>query len=298
MKWVRYFPSLIITSILVTLFASTYSLAINQDSKWEPPQRELTNNRLEEKIAYLTSLQNSPGNRSNLALSSAYQVVGTSANVHGAFGSWFKTKVTLMNPTNYTYQLYCTLYSNQGRVASRYLTLYPMQSLTWDNFLDEAFQFTGAGALEFDSWFDPPSGSSDYDFIVLSETYNDSPNGRYSTVVMHGAEVDTIGSTYPCYNLGISVNSSQRTNIGVWNRGALPSTVWADVYDASGILLTTVTLNVIGEAWYQVPLQIPVTNGYIRWRTNGLLVYPYAVVVDNKSNDGTFAPSTTHVTGS
>jgi hypothetical protein len=83
--------------------------------------------------------------------------------------------------------------------------------------------------------------------------------------------------------------------VGCWNRTASPATFYADVYNPSGQLIQTVTMSVPGEAWSQATVTANVTNGYIKWRTDAVLGYAYAVVVDNKSNDGSFAPAIDYI---
>ena len=211
------------------------------------------------------------------------------ANNPGAIaGTFYKTKVVILNPTNLTYAIQVTLYRD-GQVAQRTINMAPGQVRNYDNFLEQIFAYAGAGSVVFDSW-NVPNGSPLYEFIVSAEVYTDSPNGRFTTVVTSGALLDSISNFSEAFSLGLSVDDSRRTNIGAFNDSNSANAINADLYDASGNLLNTVPLNLNPKSWSQIPLQITVTNGYIKWRANGP-AYCYAVAVDNQSNDGTFIPA-------
>ena len=104
------------------------------------------------------------------------------ANNPGQGGAFFKTKLSILNVTDFNYSVVITFFSKTGKSPQQSFQLKAREMRTWDNFL-EAFGYQGAGAVEFDSWFDPPGGSDDFEFILSSETYTDSPNGRYRTLV-------------------------------------------------------------------------------------------------------------------
>ncbi|MSO22634.1 MAG: hypothetical protein EXQ58_05130 [Acidobacteria bacterium] len=78
--------------------------------------------------------------------------------------------------------------------------------------------------------------------------------------------------------------------MGCFNDSSNPNTLIADVYDSSGQLVETLTLNMQGKSWKQVAIAQTVTGGYIKWRPLKD-AYCYGVVVDNTSNDGTFIPT-------
>jgi hypothetical protein len=59
-------------------------------------------------------------------------------------------------------------------------------------------------------------------------------------------------------------------------------------------LLNTVTLTLAAKTWNQVVVPVNVTGGFIKWRLQSA-AFCYAVVVDNKSNDGTFIPASDYV---
>jgi hypothetical protein len=220
-------------------------------------------------------------------------VIPSSANVSGAFGAYFKTKLTLFNPTSLSFNVSVSLFNDLGPVRTVVLPLQPSQSQTWDNFLDTVFTYTGAGALILDS---SAAANSDYVFLVTAEVYADSSTGRYKTSVANGSAIDPIGSTNSAYNIGISVDSISRTNIGCFNNQSIPANVTVDILDSSGLILKTFGLLLNPKSWYQMSLSTAVSNGVIRWTSNGT-IYAYAVVVDNTSNDGSYSVAT-EVSGS
>ena len=216
-------------------------------------------------------------------------VIPVMANTAGVIpGTFFKTKVAIINPTQLAYPIQVTLYGT-GQVGQATINMSPGQVRNYDNFLEQIFARSGAGSVVFNSGAGVPGGSAANDFIVSAEVFTDSPSGKYKTVVTSGALLDAVSNLSQAYSLGITVDASTRTNIGAFNDSDGTNEINADVYSAAGTLLSTVTLTLPAKSWAQVAVSTNVTNGYIRWRTSAL-AYCYAVVVDNLSNDGTFIP--------
>ena len=126
-------------------------------------------------------------------------------------------------------------------------------------------------------------------FYMTAEVYTDSPNGRFSTTVVNGIVPEFQPGNEPEFNPGISVNESRRTNIGVWNMEDMPSSIEAQVFDASGTMIQTIGFELKARAWQQKGITAPVDNGLVVWVIKGESQshYFYAVEVDNQSNDGT-----------
>ena len=215
--------------------------------------------------------------------------VPTMANTPGALGGIFKTKVVVFNPTAFAYPIQVTLYSINGLVDQKIINMSANQIRNYENFLEDVFAFTGAGAVNFDS-LSIPGGNVNHLFLVNSEVYIDGPNGRFKTVVMNGIPLDPVSPGTNAYSTGISVDSSNRVNIGCFNASSLANIVVAEVYDSSNQLLKTVSITLTGGSWNQVPLGTTVTGGYIIWKPT-TIAYCYAVVVNNASNDGSFIPA-------
>jgi len=230
-----------------------------------------------------------------LGAADSYHLVPVMANNPGQFGAFFKTRVSILNPTDFSYPVYVNLYDQGGKVGTRTISILAHESKNYDNFLQEVFGYSGAGTVELDSWFDPPDGLPDYQFLVSAEIYTDGPNGQYKTVVASGPPADNIGSSYPAYSPGITVNASSRTNIGCFNdSGSTAQTILARLYSSAGAPIRTYSLNLPANGWSQIGISDPVTGGYIVWQPQ-TSCYCYAVVVDNKSNDGTFINATKYV---
>ncbi len=229
--------------------------------------------------------------------SDAIWLVPTMANLGGRFGAYFKTRVVIYNPTEFSYPIDVTLYGPDGEVGSKSIHMESGKYRVYDNFLDEVFNYRGAGAVEFDSWFDPEDGSSDYKYSVTAEVYVDSPNGRYTTVVMNGEGEELLGYFIDeddrAFNPGITVNSGQRANIGIFNDGFGSALVHARVSDGLGNHVQTVEFDVPRNTWDQKAITTQIENGFVEWvcPNDCNSVYLWAVTVDNKSNDGSFFPA-------
>ena len=219
--------------------------------------------------------------------------IPTMANTPGMFGAFFKTKVVIYNPTTLSYIVEASLSSSTGFVETRNISLDPNTIHTWNDFLGDGFDFSGAGAVEFDSWFGP-GGSSDFDYIIIAEVYTNSPNGKFSTVVANGSHIDEswLNSSFGSdpVSLGINVNSQTRTNLGIFNSSSYSqSTVAAKVYDANNNLVETITFTVPGKTWTQKSITQQVTDGFVIWTADSTTYscFLWSVSVDNVSNDGT-----------
>jgi hypothetical protein len=215
-----------------------------------------------------------------------YFTIPVMTSAAGQYGAYFKTRVTLLNPTTRNFTINATLYGPIGRVKRVSIPIKAGQTLVWNDFLAEAFTYTGAGGVFFDGWFSPPGGSIDNQFLVTAEVYTDSPNGRYKTVVGNGTEWYWVETNYKAYNFGVTVSASERTNIGVFNHASEAIKVVAEVFDSNGQLIETVNFDLAKDAWNQKPLTAQVTNGTIKWKVLNGSAFLYAVTVDNQSNDG------------
>ena len=166
----------------------------------------------------------------------------------------------------------------------------------FENFLEEVFQYRGAGAVILDG--NPPNpGYVDGAFTVTAEVYTDSPNGRYTTQVQVREKVRdslnlgtqaTYGSGERAFNAGVTSNNRQRVNVGVFNRESKPEIYDAYIYSQDGTLIETIAFFTGALGWAQKPVKAQFENGYIEWegRCSSCRAYPWVVTVDNQSNDG------------
>lgn len=213
-------------------------------------------------------------------------VIPTSANLAGQNGSFFRTRVSILNVTTQSYTLQVLHYGNDGQTRTAQIQLGPGQIRNYDNFLEDVLQFSGAGAIVFNSLDDTRL------FMVTAEVVNDVGNGKFKTVVAPGPLLEASIPDADNLSLGIGVDASTRTNLGVFNDSNDSNTVTAEVYSPAGALLTTVSFDAVGaRSWVQQALTgVTVAGGYIRWRMQAQ-AFCWAVVVDNTSNDGTFLPA-------
>lgn len=231
-----------------------------------------------------------------LALATPLAVIPTSANSPGRFGAYFKTRVVIHNLTSRSYTINALLCGPSGIVSDRSISMSPNQYLSYDNFLQDIFDYEGAGAVvllaEISSLnpSDPDLlGNAPFKFSVTAEVYSDSPNGRYTTTVVNGI-VPLVDTGTEAYSAGITVSPDQRLNVGVFNFGDATSSIQAVVHDSSGMVVQTIHFTAGAFSWQQKNVSSPVTDGYISWQIDSspdTLPYLWAVSVDNRSNDGT-----------
>jgi len=229
-------------------------------------------------------------------LSSAHMIIPTAANNPGQFGALFKTKVSIVNVTNRSYTIFATLYRSVGGTIVRQITMGSRQARNYDNFLQDVFSYSGAGGVELDAILAPPGGSDLNQFAVFAEVYTDSANGIYKTVVNISDSSDGLSLTDPSITPGISVDASSRTNIGCLNTSTTQAIVNVDLHTNTGGLLTTYFLTVPATGWAQGGIIQTVSGGYLVWRLqSGVSPNCFAVVVDNRSNDGSFIQPSKYV---
>lgn len=227
-----------------------------------------------------------PPARSEILVGGASRVVvPVMANTAGANNSLFRTKVVILNVTNKAYTIQAILYGGNGQVSLVDIPMAAGQIRNYENFLADVFSNYGpAGAVAFNS------NALGNDFIVASEVFNDIGEGRYKTVTNTGALLEPSLPEFDSFSLGITVvegSAGTRTNIGFFNDASEPSTITGDLFNASGTKITTISTTLPAKSWAQQGLPNAVVNGYIKWKVTAQ-TYCYAVVVDNRSSDGTF----------
>ena len=240
-------------------------------------------------LLYGSSIELGESPQRHAILTSARLLIPTAANNPGQFGAVFRTKVSIVNVTNRTYTIYATLYRNGGGTIVRQIAMGSRQARNYDNFLQDVFSYSGAAGIELDAVLAPPGGSDLNQFVVFAEVYTDSANGVYKTVVNISDSSDGLSLTDPSITPGISVDGDSRTNIGCLNTSTTQAIVNVDVYSSTGGLLTTYFLTVPASGWAQGGVIQTVSGGYLVWRLqSGVSPNCFAVVVDNRSNDGSF----------
>ena len=213
-------------------------------------------------------------------LTSNHWVIPTSANTPGRYGGVYKTKVILSHPNrDVEVEVKASLYGKKGLVAQETLSLKPNAYYTYGNFLGTVFGHRGAGAIEL---------KAEKPFHVVSvEVYIESDAGKFTTVVSNRPEPVRPYSSTIAFSYGVTVDQYTRTNLGVFNSSNRSQTVIASVYSGEkGDEPEEITFKLQPKAWSQKTISKQVDNGYIFWRIPRE-AYPWVVVVDNDSNDGT-----------
>jgi hypothetical protein len=216
----------------------------------------------------------------------SHLLLPTSANVHGAFGSVYKTKVSIFNAVNATYNIRVGLSVSNGEIAHTFITLGPGQTATFSNILADLFSYTGGGAIDLDS------GDDSLAFVVNSQVYVDTVGGRYTTAVQFADDLGDITPLRPGYVIGVSVNSQRRTNVGCASNASNDQTITFQAFDANNFAIgNPFSFTLAGFGWAQYAANFSITNGgiYITATDNAVC---YGVEVDNTSNDGTFQLAT------
>ena len=279
------------TAIVALLFGSLVANAQAAQPVHGNRLEEVESPAFQEEWREMAALQDGPGKQSlDYAFNSAW--IPTIVSSPGQFGAYFKTKVGITNPTPKGYQILATLFNGNGLVKTGVFSIGAGQSIYWNDFLPEAMGYTGAGTINFSSWANAPGGAYGNLFIATSEVYTDSPAGKYKTVVVDGTTWSSCEPGYAAYNLGVTVSASERTNLGAFNTSqSSTNVISAEVFDANGVKVETVTFNLAPRSWAQKPLTVPVANGTIKWTVSAKYADLYAVTVNNQSNDGSMMPA-------
>jgi hypothetical protein len=217
---------------------------------------------------------------SGSSFASDYQTVPAMANTRGFGGATFQTYVTLLNPTASGFTVEATLYDAAGVAHEATIPLAAGELKTWENFLDEVFDFSGAGAVRFRS---PETIGGTNRFIINAEVWSGA-GMRYGTSI---PAVEFAGSNSPSFAGGITVSANTRTNVGCFNESDAPNAIKATVLDDSGNVLGSVDLNLAANAWGQTGVNVAVTNGTVKFTPTEAAVC-YASVVSNATHDGRF----------
>ena len=211
-------------------------------------------------------------------------VIPTMANSPGRHGAYYRTKVILSNFDS-DLDLTIRLYGPGGALAWRHRSIEANYYRTWNNFLEEVFDYRGTGAVEF---------SGNAPFTVSAEVYTTSSNGTYTTVVHNGPAPLTPYLSLAASVGVVAVDGATRTNAGVFNNSNRSQTVTARVYypdSDSEDPDETLTFSLPPKGWAQKSVSARGERGYIFWRIPRE-AYLWVVSVDNRSNDGTLAVPT------
>ena len=125
--------------------------------------------------------------RNAIEVASTSVVVPSVANVTGVTGSVFRTRISLFNPTAFTYPIQATFHDVSGNMTKMNITMAASQMRVYDNFLGDVFGTTGAGSVRFESR-QIAGGSPNFQFVVNAEVWTIVSSGRYGTSVATSSE--------------------------------------------------------------------------------------------------------------
>src|SRR5229473_13028 len=154
--------------------------------------------------------QNKEHARADQSFASDFQTVPVMANTPG-IGTTFQTYVAILNPTSSSFPVTVNLYDAAGVKHSVVITFAAGELKTYPNFLDAVFQFSGGGAVTFQS---PQStgGTHNNRFIVNAEIRTNT--GRTGTTL---PVLEFAGSGSRSFSPGITVDTNTRANIGCFD---------------------------------------------------------------------------------
>lgn len=222
--------------------------------------------------------------RANQSFASDFQTVPVMANTAG-IGTSFQTYVALLNPTSSSFTVTATLYDNNGTGHTAMITLAAGEVKTYPNFLDAVFQYSGGGAVTFQSP-QTTGGTHNNRFIVNAEIRTSSARTGTTLPVLEFA-----GSSSRSFSPGVTVDTNTRTNIGCFDQSGAANNVKATILDNTGTQsIGTVNLSLAANAWSQTAVNSIVSGGYVQFDPSGSAVC-YAVVVDNTTNSGRIVPA-------
>jgi hypothetical protein len=207
-------------------------------------------------------------------------------NASGAGGATFGTYAALMNPTSKAFPVTVTLFDNGGNKTQKTITLAAGELKQYQNFLNDVFAYSGLGTVRFQSGVEV-GGSSDNLFLLSAEIYTTGSGVRYGTSL---PTLEFPGTDSRSFSVGITVDASNRANVGCFNESAAGNTVNATVFDGTGQQVTTVQLQLGPNAWGQRAMNAAVSGGYVRFNPSGPASC-YAVVANNTTNDARFIPA-------
>src|SRR5207249_3679451 len=165
----------------------------------------------------------------------------------GGLGTTFATYAALMNPTSKSFPVQVTLFDSAGTKTQRTITLSAGELKSYQNFLDTVFAYSGLGTVRFQSGVEV-GGSSDNLFILSAEIYTTASGVRYGTSL---PTLEFPGTDSRSFSVGITVDASNRANVGCFNESKAVNTVNATVFDGTGAQVTTLQLqlgpNTLGQ---------------------------------------------------
>jgi hypothetical protein len=216
-------------------------------------------------------------------------VIPVAGSVAGAFGSFFRTEVTISNPSSYGIGV-VLVFHPAGRSAEpgdpkRNTLLLPYESRTYADIVATMGQ-TGLGSIDvMTSGFTP---------VVTARIYDDAGSAGtsgFTEEVVTSSEAIRNGA-YADFTIPADL-TNYRVNMGIRTLGE-STTFMVTVYDAAGALVGNTTARTVPANYFeQIPLSAflagvtPPAGGLARIHiTSGGSAVFYTATTDNRTNDG------------
>lgn len=227
-------------------------------------------------------------------------VVPAAANVPGAFGTRWQTRLSIFNPQlDYPLRVSITFVPTGGGQGDEVLVDVPRNSVAlWDNVLDSAFHTSTTGALLVATFPEDnpgvPDQTLDRAFLVHSETFNNVAGGTYGQTIP-GIWTGLMDDGITAIAHGVRNVASQgwRTNVGAVNLGRTTVTIQVTVYDYNGnTVRSNIPFVVPPLGHFQDRLPVEVDRGSVEFTltdpTKQAVVFPYTSTIDQLSGDPTY----------
>ena len=216
------------------------------------------------------------------------------ANAPGAFGTYFKTDVSIVNPATWkTLPItiaFLPTNTNNRSVTRKSITVGPGVNVTIENVLEKLFGIVGSGAIVL--W------SDDHQlFTATSRTYTNGSSGSYGLGAPGQAYVNYSGER--ALLPGLRDDVSFRSNVGVLVISTETSSCSLEVADENGVIIGRKTVSLPANGHTQVSIQSvtgrALASGWAAWTCtteSDAEWLAYATVVDNQSGDSIFISDT------
>ena len=229
-------------------------------------------------------------------------VIPAAGNIAGAFGTQWRTRLSLFNPQSYALHISATLLPTGGGQGLTAMIAVPSNAVAlYDNVLADVFQYQGGGALLVAAFAEDNPGIPDeavsLSFLANSETYNNTSAGTFGQTipgVFTGLQ-DYASDQISAIAHGIRNSNTQawRTNVGAVNLSRNNIIMRVTVYDVDGrTILKDAPFSIPPFGHFQDRLPVAVDRGSIEFfvddPTQEAVVFPYTSTIDQLSGDPSY----------
>ena len=229
-------------------------------------------------------------------------VIPAAGNVAGAFGTQWKTRLSLFNPQTYSLHVSVTLLPTGGGQGLTTLVTIPANAVAlYDDVLGDVFHYQGGGALLAAAFTEDNPGVPDdvvsLAFLANSETYNDTAHGTFGQTIPGGfaglQDYASEGVSAIAHGIRNSNTQAWRTNVGAVNLGRSSVIMRVTVYDFDGnSILKNAPFTIPPLGHFQDRLPVAVDRGAVEFfvddPTQEAVVFPYTSTVDQLTGDPSY----------